>query len=75
MIFFPGEAFVEYQLMAKKHSPTSYTMFIGYANGYIGYVPYALQPASGDNYEEIVSIIDPSEYGRVAELILKALRD
>ncbi|MCE7988603.1 MAG: hypothetical protein DYG89_46195 [Caldilinea sp. CFX5] len=35
----PGEAFVEIALAIKERSPFPHTLFVGYANGAIGYIP------------------------------------
>ena len=35
----PFELFVEFQLALKEKSPLPNTAFVGYANGYEGYVP------------------------------------
>ncbi len=75
IIFFPGEAFIEYQLLAKRSSPTKYTMFVGYANGYIGYIPYVRIPGSTATYEETVSIVDPGEYGKLRRFITRILKN
>ncbi len=75
LVFFPGEAFIEYQINAKKYSKTKYTMFIGYANGYLGYVPYEANSPKPVSYEEVVSVIDPSEYDKINVLIKKAIEN
>jgi neutral ceramidase len=36
---FPGEYFNDFALELKRNSPFDYTFFLGYCNGYIGYVP------------------------------------
>ena len=36
---FPGEYFNDFALELKRKSPFAYTFFLGYCNGYIGYVP------------------------------------
>lgn len=38
-VTFPGEAYVEFGLKAKKISPYPYTMVIGLANSQVGYIP------------------------------------
>ena len=72
-IFFPGEAFIEYQLEAKKNSVYDYLAFIGYADGYIGYIPYnveAYQAVNGIYYEEIVSLVEPEDREKIMEKII-----
>ncbi|WFO75141.1 neutral/alkaline non-lysosomal ceramidase N-terminal domain-containing protein [Desulfurococcaceae archaeon MEX13E-LK6-19] len=73
ILFFPGEAFIEYQISAKQCSTTKYTVFVGYANGYWGYIPYKKHSPKLVSYEEVVSMIDPSEYPKIEMLIKKAL--
>jgi len=73
-IFFPGEAFIEYQLEAKKNSAYDYLAFIGYADGYIGYIPYnveAYQAVNGIYYEEIVSLVEPEDREKIMEKIIE----
>ncbi|MCY0868795.1 MAG: neutral/alkaline non-lysosomal ceramidase N-terminal domain-containing protein [Desulfurococcus sp.] len=70
-IFTPAEMFIEYQIESKKASPYKYTMFVGYANGYVGYIPF--RPLSEEVYEATVSLLDPSEYTRIHETINKLL--
>ncbi len=73
MIFFPGELFVEYQLEAKNQVKPRKAMIIGYANGYVGYIPH---PSYSGRlcYEEIVSLIDSSEYHRIRSVLGELLR-
>ncbi len=58
-LLFPGELFVEYQLELKNNAIQRdlYATVVGYANGYVGYVPY---PGYGETYESLVSVVDPS---------------
>lgn len=39
LLALPVELFVEYQLRLKQDSPLPYSYVVGYANGYLGYVP------------------------------------
>lgn len=39
LLALPVELFVEYQLQYKRRSPLPYSYLVGYANGYVGYVP------------------------------------
>ncbi len=39
MVFLPGEPFVEIALGIRKGSPLDFTAVVGYAEGYIGYIP------------------------------------
>jgi len=41
LLSMPGEPFVEIQLGAKERSKARHTMFAGYANGIVGYIPVA----------------------------------
>jgi neutral ceramidase len=75
MIFFPGEAYVELQLMIKGKSKYPYVFFIGYANGYIGYVPISKYEVKETitTYEELVSIINPADIHKIMEVIEKII--
>ncbi len=57
VVFFPGELFVEYQMKLKEYAVSRglISTIVGYANGYIGYIPY---PGYSDCYETIVSLVD-----------------
>ncbi len=70
-IFFPGEVYVELQLIAKKESRYPYVFFVGYADGYIGYVPFDKWGVEESlmSYEKIVSIIDPGEVEKIVSII------
>lgn len=74
LLTFPGELFVEYQLDLKEAVKPSTLLLAGYANGYVGYVPYPGYSGKGC-YEELVSIIDEGEYPRVKEELIKLLTD
>lgn len=41
LLSMPGEPFVEIQIGAKERSKAKHTMFAGYANGIVGYIPVA----------------------------------
>ncbi len=71
IITFPGELFVEYQLSIKKVLGKE-VIVAGYTDGYLGYVPYLGR--SKLCYEEIVSLIDESEYPRLKELLTDLVR-
>ncbi len=75
MLFFPGEAYVELQLMAKEVSKYPYLFFVGYANGYIGYVPIDKWDLESSliTYEKIVSIINTEEIERIKDIIKKII--
>ncbi len=70
MVFFPGELFVEYQLEVKERARPRKAMVVGYANGYVGYVPHP-NYVGKLCYEEIVSLIDSSEYEKVREALVE----
>jgi len=72
LLTFPGELFVEYQLDLKEAIKPSTLLVVGYANGYVGYVPYPGYSGKGC-YEELVSIIDEGEYPRIREELIKLL--
>lgn len=74
LLTFPGELFVEYQLDLKEAVKPSTLLLAGYANGYVGYVPYPGYSGKGC-YEELVSIIDEGEYPRIKEELIKLLTD
>ena len=44
----PGEAYVEYQLLAQRLRPDAFVMALGYGESATGYIPTALQLAEGD---------------------------
>jgi len=71
IVTFPGELFVEYQLDVKRASKRP-SIVVGYADGYVGYVPYP--GVGGLSYEEIVSLIDECEYSRLRELLIELVR-
>lgn len=48
IIALPGEVLVEIGLAIKEKSKTKYTMIVGYANGYIGYIPTRKAVREGD---------------------------
>ncbi len=72
ILSFPGELFIEYQLELKNFARSRKVMLIGYANGYIGYVPYPSYMGKLC-YEEIVSLIDNNEYDKIRALLQKAV--
>jgi len=74
IVTFPGELFVEYQLRLKElgRAKGKNMVLVGYANGYVGYVPYKTY-SSVECYETLVSLIDPSEYEAVEEFLLEAV--
>ncbi len=70
-VYFPGEAFIEYQLHLKQKSIYPYVMFIGYADGYIGYLPYGENSYHNSEYiyEEIVSLINPGDREKILRIL------
>ncbi len=43
----PGEPFVNFQLDLRARSPVTHTWFLGYTNGYFGYLPTLREAAAG----------------------------
>jgi len=68
MITFPGELFIEYQLELKQLIKPRKLMLLGYANGYIGYVPHP-NYIGRMCYEEIVSLLDKIEYYKIKDIL------
>jgi hypothetical protein len=48
LVLLPGEAYVEYQLMAQSLRPDAFVMALGYGDCATGYIPTAMQIAEGD---------------------------
>ncbi len=48
VVLLPGEAYVEYQLLAQALRPDAVVMAIGYGESATGYIPTSLQLAEGD---------------------------
>ncbi len=71
LLTFPGELFVEYQLEVKKRRKC---MLVGYANGYIGYIPYPSYRGAY-SYEEIVSIVHPDEQERILSELVEVVEE
>jgi neutral ceramidase len=63
--FVPGEVFVEFQLEYRRVLEPRYAVFVGYANGWPGYIPtLAAYPEGG--YGVDLCTFDPAEYSRTA---------
>ena len=48
LVLLPGEAYVEYQLLAQRLRPDAFVMALGYGESATGYIPTALQIADRD---------------------------
>jgi hypothetical protein len=48
IVLMPGEAYVEYQLLAQGLRPDAFVMALGYGESATGYIPTAAQIAEGD---------------------------
>ncbi|NOY80524.1 MAG: hypothetical protein GXP31_05915 [Kiritimatiellaeota bacterium] len=76
--FVPGEVFVEFQLQFRRAVAPACGIFVGYANGWPGYVPTLAAYAEGGYGVDLCST-DPAEYSRTAlppgagELLLEKL--
>jgi hypothetical protein len=73
LITFPGELLVEIGLKIKEQSPFQYTYVIGYANGYVGYLP-TKQAFEEGGYEAVASHFAPESEEIVIEESLELLR-
>lgn len=63
--FVPGEVFVEFQLDFRRALDPAHGVFVGYANGWPGYIPtLSAYPEGG--YGVDLCTIDPPEYSRTA---------
>lgn len=72
LLAFPGELFVEIGLEIKTRSPFKYTYIIGYANGYVGYVPTKRAFTEG-GYEVVATDFTPEAEEIVVEESLALL--
>jgi len=73
LITFPGELFVEIGLKIKEKSPFPHTYIVGYANGYVGYLP-TKQAFEEGGYEAVASHFAPESEEIVIEESLTLLR-
>jgi hypothetical protein len=48
LVLLPGEAYVEYQLLAQRLRPDAFVIALGYGESATGYIPTARQIADGD---------------------------
>ncbi len=71
LVAFPGELFNEYQQKLKEtiSKLSASAAIVGYANGYIGYVPYRTY-STELTYENLVSIVDPVSYPELEAAIV-----
>lgn len=67
---FPGEFFVEHGLRLKQQSMVRHTMFVGYANGHLGYFPTIRAAAEGGYGADSSTIV---ELGAGERLVTRAL--
>jgi hypothetical protein len=74
LIGFPGEPFSEIGLRVKAASPFPHTLFSGYTNDYLGYLPTA-QAHSDGGYEVDTSPFLPDADDRLVEASLTLLRE
>jgi hypothetical protein len=74
LVGFPGEPFSEIGVRVKEASPFSHTLFSGYTNDYLGYVPVAEAYPEG-GYEVDTSPFLPDTADRLTEASLSLLRD
>jgi len=72
LLAFPGELFVEIGLEIKAKSPFKYTYIVGYANGYVGYVP-TKQAFEEGGYEAVTAQFAPETSDIVIEESLALL--
>ncbi|MBC7109123.1 MAG: neutral/alkaline non-lysosomal ceramidase N-terminal domain-containing protein [Methanomassiliicoccales archaeon] len=72
LLAFPGELFVEIGLEIKTKSPFKYTFIIGYANGYVGYVP-TKQAFTEGGYEVVATDFAPEAHEIIVEESLELL--
>ncbi|RKY67439.1 MAG: hypothetical protein DRQ02_07330 [Candidatus Latescibacterota bacterium] len=72
LLAFPGELFVEIGLEIKAKSPFKYTYIVGYANGYVGYVP-TKQAFEEGGYEAVTAQLVPEDIDIVVEESLALL--
>jgi hypothetical protein len=69
----PGEAYVEFQLLAQQLRPDAWVMAIGYGEAGGGYIPTARHVAEGDHNLDDWSWVDPSAEGVLAEALGQVL--
>jgi neutral ceramidase len=74
LVGFPGEPFSEIGVRVKEGSPFPHTLFSGYTNDYLGYVPVAEAYPEG-GYEVDTSPFLPDTADRLAEASLALLAD
>jgi hypothetical protein len=66
IVSLPGEVFVAIALEIRRRSPFPRTMFLGLANGYIGYLPTADADAEA-GYEVVASKVTPASAGMLQD--------
>lgn len=70
----PGEIFVEIGQAVKERSPFAHTMFLGYTNGHIGYVPVPEEYPKGGYEVERACRVAPEAAGIITDTALALLR-
>jgi hypothetical protein len=70
LVLFPGEAFVEYQLMAQKMAPDAFVMSVGYGECWPGYIPAG--QGFADHFTDMWYWVAPGSEKRI-EAGLKAI--
>jgi neutral ceramidase len=74
LVGFPGEPFAEIGVAVKEQSPFPHTLFSGYTNDYLGYVPTdEARPEGG--YEAEFTPFAPGAAGRLIQGSLALLHD
>jgi hypothetical protein len=70
----PGEIFVEIGQAVKQRSPFAHTMFLGYTNGHIGYVPVPEAYPEGGYEVDRACRVGPEAAGIITDTALSLLR-
>ncbi|HVS62606.1 MAG TPA: neutral/alkaline non-lysosomal ceramidase N-terminal domain-containing protein [Thermoanaerobaculia bacterium] len=73
LAFFPGEFFVEHGLRLKRESLIENTLFVGYANGELGYFPTIRAAAEGGYGADEATLVEVGAGDRLVALALIAL--
>ncbi|HVA45341.1 MAG TPA: hypothetical protein VNH11_03050 [Pirellulales bacterium] len=71
IVLFPGEAFVEYQLLAQRMSPDSFVLSIGYGECWPGYIP--TDAAFRDRFNHDWRWAGPGSEQRIHDALKKVL--
>ena len=73
LIGIPGEAFCEIGIAVKESSPASQTLFSGYTNGYMGYMPMAHNFEEG-GYEVHTTPLSAGAAEETIEVCIRAVK-